>query len=190
MNFDEYVKLQEEGSAWTGEHVTYQNLLSDAIYTLVATLGEENKHLKILDIGGGDGWGASRLMELGFTNVTVGDISKPKIEVARKAGVDAVVMDMHDITGEWDVIFCSHTLEHSLDIKKALISMAGALKPGGLLFLIVPIEREDPRDANPSHTQWVSDPSLIVNILEKKLKLLAHFEKERGVLEHWSLWQR
>jgi len=27
-----------------------------------------------------------------------------------------------------------------------------------------------------------------VNILEKKLKLLAHFEKERGVLEHWSLW--
>lgn len=190
MNFDEYVKLQEEGSAWTGEQVHYQELLLQAIYALAGTLGEENKHLKILDIGGGDGWGASKMVELGFKNVTVGDISRPKVEAAKARGVKAKVMDMHNIKGKWDVIFCSHTLEHSLDRGKALHSMANALKTGGLLFLIVPIEEEDPRDVNPSHTQWVSDPSCIVNVLKKRLKPLASFGQRRDALEFWSLWQR
>jgi 2-polyprenyl-3-methyl-5-hydroxy-6-metoxy-1,4-benzoquinol methylase len=192
MTTEEYIKLQEKGSAWTEDYVTYQNLLSEAIYALAGTLGED-KHLSILDLGGGDGWGTNRIKELGFENVTCGDISEAKVKKARERGVNAEVMDMHDVKGKWDVIFCSHTLEHSLDIEKALNSMADALNDKGLLFLVVPIEAEDPKDVNPSHTQWVNDSSVIVDKLKTKLKPLAFFEKVRGgleYLEYWGLWQK
>jgi len=68
-----------------------------------------------------------------------------------------VKMDITDIQypdGYFDVIYCSHVLEHVQDDKKAMREFRRVLKPGGWAILIVPITAdktfEDPSIVDPS----------------------------------------
>lgn len=68
-----------------------------------------------------------------------------------------VKMDVTDIQypdGSFDVIYCSHVLEHVVDDKKALREFFRVLKPGGWAILLVPIEGEttveDPSVTDPA----------------------------------------
>jgi SAM-dependent methyltransferase len=56
-----------------------------------------------------------------------------------------VHMDITDMTFEdasFDVVYCSHVLEHIPDDRKALAELHRVLKPGGWAILQVPIVRE------------------------------------------------
>lgn len=62
-------------------------------------------------------------------------------------------MDITDISfrdNVFDMILCSHVLEHVQDDRKAMSEMFRVLKPGGLLIAVVPIKRE----------QTLEDPSV------------------------------
>ncbi len=62
-------------------------------------------------------------------------------------------MDITDIffkDNVFDMILCSHVLEHVRDDRKAMSEMFRVLKPGGLLVAVVPIDRE----------QTLEDPSV------------------------------
>lgn len=68
-----------------------------------------------------------------------------------------VKMDVTDIQypdNYFDVIYCSHVLEHVLDDRKAMREFYRTLKPGGWAILLVPITTEttfeDPTIVNPS----------------------------------------
>lgn len=75
------------------------------------------KHFSILDIGCGDGTGLVYLKQLGFTNVKGIDLHSTKIELARRRGVDAQVLDFMDYPEdeEFDVFWFSHSFEHMFD---------------------------------------------------------------------------
>lgn len=65
--------------------------------------------------------------------------------------------------GEFDLIVCSHVLEHIPDIQAAMAAMAEALAPGGAVFVEVPSGSGHPAlyvDENPSHLHFFSVCSL------------------------------
>jgi SAM-dependent methyltransferase len=73
-----------------------------------------------------------------------------------------VVMDVTDIQypdNSFDVIYCSHVLEHVLDDRKAMREFFRVLKPGGWAVLMVPIEAdvtfEDPSVTDPKERERV-----------------------------------
>lgn len=58
---------------------------------------------------------------------------------------DIQVMDMHDMTfpnNSFDVIFSSHSLEHSYDSAKVISELARVCRPGGLIAVEIPVNFE------------------------------------------------
>src|SRR5262249_46840929 len=73
-----------------------------------------------------------------------------------------VVMDVTNIQypeNTFDVIYCSHVLEHVLEDRKAMREFRRVLKPGGGAVLLVPIEAdstfEDPTVTDPKDRERV-----------------------------------
>jgi len=78
-------------------------------------------------------------------------------DLAGHAMIKMDVTDIHSPDGTYDVIYCSHVLEHVLDDRKAMSEFARVLKPGGWAVLQVPIRSdmtyEDPNVTDPSERE-------------------------------------
>lgn len=188
MKYKDYVKLQEQGSAWTSALPYRQFLLKDGINWMIMNF--QDTPCKILDLGCGDGWGTKYMKDhLPDTFVIGGDISKPKVEMAKLKGVDARFMDMHKLEGMYDVIYCSHSLEHSYNIKKALNSILDHLTIEGKLYLIVPIEPNIKEIADGSHIQVIKKDSDVLDIIKERKDVVVEFtgHTEREVFELWLI---
>jgi ubiquinone/menaquinone biosynthesis C-methylase UbiE len=184
MNLKKYYKIQENGSDWTRYNLARQSLVKESIIWMIQSMFQDP--IKLLDIGCGDGWGTQFIKEkLPNTKVVGVDVCEPKLKIARLSGVDAKFMDMHNIEGEWDTIFCSHTLEHSYDIDKALNSILDHLLPGGKLYLIVPIEPNVKGKVDGAHTQVIHNDDFVINIIKKRKDVVIEFtgHNQREVLE-------
>jgi len=81
----------------------------------------DNRSFRVLDIGGMDGELAQRINSIGLLCLITG------------VGLDH--LDVKDNDG----VILSHTLEHIYDIPAMFARIKRALKPGGLLFIEVPI---------------------------------------------------
>jgi SAM-dependent methyltransferase len=68
------------------------------------------------------------------------------------AMVQMGITDIHYPDDSFDVIYCSHVLEHVSDDKKAMRELARVLRPGGWAVLAVPIIRQDKTFEDPSIT--------------------------------------
>jgi len=100
---------------------------------------------QILDVGCGDGYGSTMVLD-GFPYTTfVGlDLSAAKLCVAR-----ANLRNSRVVLGDaerlplsdkcFDMAFSLETLEHLLDPSKALQEISRVLRPGGVFFLSVPV---------------------------------------------------
>jgi trans-aconitate methyltransferase len=188
MKFKDYVKLQEIGSSWTSSEVYRQFLLKEGINWMIMSL-QEDPHT-VLDLGCGDGWGTKYMMSKMPKSVIIGgDISQPKVNIAKLAGVDARYMDMHQLEGKYDVIFCSHSLEHSYDLKKALNSILDHLNHSGKLFLIVPLEPDIKEETDGSHTQVIKNESQVTDVLKERKDVVTEFKGYhfREVHEYWTI---
>lgn len=190
---ESYYNLQITGSAWTTQNPHYQEMLKQGIDWLLKDMADKPSF--ILDLGCGDGWGTEYLRkQLPAKDIRIvgGDIDIDKLEAAKERKVIVEYQDMHNVTGKWDTIFCSHALEHSYDAKKALNSILNALSVNGKLYLIVPIEEKDPRSYNPSHTQWFSSLELIKNkvLNNKEVEIVSEETKTRDTLEYWLIVRR
>jgi glycosyltransferase involved in cell wall biosynthesis len=101
----------------------------------------------VLDIGCNDGVGMETIKGLGH-KVTGIDISKRKVDVAVQNGLNAVHGYMEELPfkdNEFDTVFCSHVLEHSKDITKAVSEINRVCKRA---LILVPIEESN---HNPAH---------------------------------------
>ncbi len=107
---------------------------------------EVSKHAQIIDIGGGDSFLADNLISLGYTNLSVLDISGNAIERAKKRlgeNADEVTWVVSDVTDFkpsktydiWHDRAAFHFLTSREDIQKYLNTMESAIKPKGYLIL-------------------------------------------------------
>tara|TARA_R100000935_G_scaffold4326_1_gene10302 strand:- start:746 stop:1369 length:624 start_codon:yes stop_codon:yes gene_type:complete len=107
---------------------------------------EVSKDAQIIDIGGGDSFLVDNLISLGYTNLSVLDISLNAIERAKKrldknaAEVTWIVSDVTDFKPSkpydiWHDRAAFHFLTSPEDIQKYLNTMESAIKPKGYLIL-------------------------------------------------------
>jgi len=122
----------------------------------------EYLHGKVLDLGCGDGYGLDVFRDK-KVHATGVDLSEDKVKVAKENGHAAFVAHMEDLSmfGDkyFETIFCSHTLEHAKDAKKAVSEMKRLTNRA---IVIVPIERHT---TNPAHTSPFKSPQQVKELL-------------------------
>lgn len=97
----------------------------------------------ILDAACGDGSGMLHLVENGYENIIGIDINDNKLNrAALKVGNDKVlnshISSLPFKDNYFDVVWSSHTLEHSDNPIKTLNEFRRVVKPGGYILIIVP----------------------------------------------------
>jgi SAM-dependent methyltransferase len=94
---------------------------------------------RVLEVGGGEGELAERIVrELGAEVVGV-DQSERMVELQRARGIDAHVGDVQELAfsaGEFDVAVAAWMLYHVPDVDRALGELARVLRPGGRLVTV------------------------------------------------------
>lgn len=117
------------------------------------------KRIRVLDIGGASGALLHPLIDRGCECFVVDDHDCESREI-RHLGrrIDSVPPSV-----KFDVILCSHVLEHVSDPKNMLLSADGLLAPEGILYLEVPMELKSSDfmpDEPVTHMSFFSEKSL------------------------------
>ena len=107
----------------------------------VRIVQEQRESGRLLDYGCSWGYGVYQFRQVGYDAIGF-EISKPRAEYGRKhlqveiidafAGLDALE------PGSFDVIHCSHVLEHLPELRSAFAIFQRVLKPSGILVIFVP----------------------------------------------------
>lgn len=104
------------------------------------------KQLRVLNFGAGHGGISYLYFSMGFDVVNV-----------EPSGIDlplnwTVLKNIGDASGDFDLIYSSHSLEHVRDVDQFLERVRRLLKPGGLVFFEVPNCHENSKTAYPHGT--------------------------------------
>jgi 2-polyprenyl-3-methyl-5-hydroxy-6-metoxy-1,4-benzoquinol methylase len=168
---EEYKRLQRTGSAWSrgtvyGAQAVGSSMdLINILYLLKPEHNEEET--SVLCVGCGDGLEMEPFAHLGY-RVEGFDLDTEKVRVATYCGLtvrQGDAMEPPVPRDFYDVVKCSHMLEHLPDPPAGLRSLASLVKPGGLIYLVFPLEHSFPPH-NPSHVGWINTPDFVPEVLE------------------------
>jgi SAM-dependent methyltransferase len=94
---------------------------------------------RVLEVGGGEGELAERIVqELGADVVGI-DQSERMVQIQRSKGIDARVGDVRELPfgdGEFDVAVAAWMLYHVAELDRGLAELARVLRPGGRLVAV------------------------------------------------------
>lgn len=146
------------------------------------------KDAKIIDVGGGDSLFVDNLLDLGYNDVTVLDISAAALERAKKRlgdrairvkwiVADAANFKPEDTYDFWHDRAAFHFLTDENDVKRYVSTIAGSITPEGI-FVIGTFAEDGPTKCSGIEIRQYSEAALL-NILGE------HFEKvECRDIEH------
>lgn len=123
---------------------TFNKDVADEYFTNIHNSFKEyiNKDSHILDMGAGRGEFSQFLQTLGYTNIIAVEPSKDNYEYMRANHLESLLADTFTIDQKtslkFDLIILSHTLEHILDFKNALVNLKKLLSPNGIIYIEVP----------------------------------------------------
>ncbi|HVV11317.1 class I SAM-dependent methyltransferase [Amycolatopsis sp.] len=89
---------------------------------------------RVLEAGCGRGALAAALNGLGY-RVTGVDRSAEAATAARERGVRVIEADVHDVSGEYDVVLFTRSLHHAEDLDDILAHAGTLLAPGGQVII-------------------------------------------------------
>src|SRR5204862_5671395 len=117
----------------------YENAEGDDPRQFVFEAVAAAKPQRVLEVGGGEGELAQRLVgELGVELVGI-DQSQAMVEIQRAQGIEARVGDVQDLPfadGEFDVVVAAWMLYHVPDLDRGLAEIARVLKPSSRLVAV------------------------------------------------------
>jgi len=109
-----------------------------------------DKEMIILDIGCRNGAWMEYLIKQGYDHLVGIDTTTEVVKLCCDKGLTVFEHDAHNLSAfyefDYDAISIIHTLEHCPNPEKVLDEIYRLLKPGGIIFIEVPIqEYEDPK---------------------------------------------
>ena len=145
----------------------------------------------VFDVGCADGYALELFRNLGFHCCLGGDLNLRSLEIARKFGASVVCMDMHTLPlgrESVDAIFCSHTFEHSLLPARVIRGFERVLRPGGLLFIVVPLNERKRRTRG--HPSGFTRKDQLRRLLSPPFDVLEYEEEFSREREIWALCRK
>jgi len=137
--YREYIEHQMENVVFESEHLGCKNGQRYAIEHLFKDI---DRKARIADIACGDGVSFEKFQEMGFESVVGVELHPEKAKIASSYGYLVYSLDIHHLKNagleEVDILYSSHTLEHAFNVSSVLKGFQKLLKPGGLLFLVLP----------------------------------------------------
>jgi SAM-dependent methyltransferase len=130
----------------SGTHKSFMGAIASfkynpEIYNWFKSLDLKNKHVKLLDIGCGNGKLLKQLFQVGFTDLTGIDpyikkstVYNPHLKILKKT--------IFEIDEQYDTIMMHHSLEHMPEQFKIIHHLSKLLKPGGKLLIRIPVMSE------------------------------------------------
>lgn len=122
------------------------------ITTLSEIFNDINNECSILDVGCGDGIALSWFNCNGYDDVEGVDGNPNKLIEANKVGFKTYEGDIHNLSTivnrKYDVIYCSHVLEHMFDVGHVIEEMKRCLTDNGKIIIIVPYPDKGAVDAH------------------------------------------
>ncbi len=122
-----------------------------------------------LDVGCREGYGAEWLHEKGARKVEavelLPDIAKKVDQQITPTVRQGDIRNLPDDDGAWNLITCSHVIEHVPDPDRARDELVRVLSPGGWLFMVVPQESV-PKQQSGHHSSWATDEAFKRWLLE------------------------
>lgn len=132
--------------------------------------------VKVLDLGCNKGL---ETMIIQKTNPIIGvDLFSSFVRVARKRGVEAYVMDFHQLKffEEFDCVYANNILEHAKFPDKVIQGVYRALKKGGLFIIGIPLDGYNLKIKDPAHFFRATEEEIFLlleksgfNIVEKQV---------------------
>lgn len=143
QRFSSWVGQKPTGDCPSCGAITRQKLLVHALKEHAPNAGRDLQTLYFAPDPGPMAW----LAQAGRFVVTTTDYSAPDVDVHWD------ITDIPQRDDSYDVILCSHVLEHVPDDRRAMSELHRILSPGGTLFFQVPYARDKARtDEEPTLT--------------------------------------
>ena len=162
-----YIKKQIQG------HILSESyFLTTNYYRFCLWLQKKIPEGRILSIGCNTGY-EEYLMKKKKKIIGI-DIGKDFIIEARERGIDAIVMDVHNLgfpDNEFDAIYWNNGPEHSINPEKAFSECYRVLKPGGKFISALPSNYRVPDFTDPANL-WDSSLHVYKPTPEEFKKLL------------------
>jgi ubiquinone/menaquinone biosynthesis C-methylase UbiE len=95
----------------------------------------KGKHSKILEVGGGNGYQASKILKMGYDIISI-DIMPAKPSYFDVQKIDVIALPYPN--NHFDLILTSQALQHIKNIDSAFLEMNRVLKDDGVMIYIVP----------------------------------------------------
>jgi ubiquinone/menaquinone biosynthesis C-methylase UbiE len=134
------------------------------------------KTAKILDVGCGVGYFMDEMKSMGYKDLTGVSWTEGDIEACKKKKHNIIRGDINfikDDDNKYDLIFCRHSLEHSVFPMIALMEYNRLLKKGGLLYVEMPA----PMNAR-QYENWDTHYSVMNEVMLQSLIMRAGFDIE------------
>lgn len=130
---------------------------------------------RVLDLGCNKGLETKIISR---TNSVVGiDVYLFFIKIEKKRGVDARVMDFHNLkfSEEFDCVYSNSSLEHAKYPEKVIKGVYKALKLGGIFIIGMPLDGYNLRIKDPAHFFRAKEDDVVL-LLERNKFRIVHKE--------------
>jgi ubiquinone/menaquinone biosynthesis C-methylase UbiE len=148
-NYKPYMKFKDEVPHLSEDEISrYYEVLADTFMArdtdinapCLERIRKDVKGTKVLDVATGRGYLAKLLHEDDpGRSITGADVVPPKAAKGIEF-VKASITSLPFADGEFDTVICAHTLEHIVDVEKAMQELRRVC--GGRLIIVLPKQRE------------------------------------------------
>jgi len=149
--FDKYAKGYASDDFASSRYSTARAAMSfadDITWHFLIKYLPKRESIRILDAGGGDGYWAQKLVERGFTNITLADLSQGMLEEARKRFaqlkarhnvefVKSDIADLKELAGDaFDFVFSQYdAVSYCLRPQQAMRALARVARAGAYVVV-------------------------------------------------------
>ncbi|MCX8036737.1 MAG: methyltransferase domain-containing protein [Candidatus Sumerlaeia bacterium] len=141
----------------------------------------------VLDVGCGTGFSTERFLRRGYDVTGVTSNPHEKRETAAR-GIHVLDADFHFLPladASYDLVFSSHSLEHSISPVFALWEWKRVLRPGGYLYIVLPFPVEIDSRTSEKHYDPETD-TMVFTRTDEQVPLLEDVRADHSAFGMWG----